>query len=137
MLRFLLSSLVVAMMAIPNASASDETPIDFYTAMSVGPQTDLVNRIEKKFPDVKVRWVRSGGVGMYQRFITERSAGKGKIDILHFSYVPGWYDVIKRNILVNGAADMGEGKKYPSWAKDPKGRWIAHRVPTPVVSHQH
>ena len=75
MLRFLLSSLVVAMMALPNASASAETlKIDFYTAMSVGPkQTDLVNRIEKKFPDVKVRWVRSGGVGMYQRFITERS----------------------------------------------------------------
>jgi iron(III) transport system substrate-binding protein len=131
MLRFLLSPLVVVMIAFPNAlAAAEKTPIDFYTAMSVGPQTDLVNLIEKKFPDVKVRWVRSGGVGMYQRFVTERSAGKGKIDILHFSYVPGWYDVLKRNILVEGAADMGEGKKYPSWAKEPKGRWIAHRVPT-------
>ena len=56
MLRFLLSSLVVVMIAFPNALAAAETPIDFYTAMSVAPQTDLVNRIEKKFPDVKVRW---------------------------------------------------------------------------------
>ena len=120
---------ILVLGGINNAFAA-KTTIKFYTAMSVGPQTALVNAIEKRFPDVKVAWVRSGGVGMYQRFVAERMAGKGKIDILHFSYVPGWFHMIDMGILEEGAADLGDGKKYPAWAKDPKGRWIAHRVPT-------
>jgi iron(III) transport system substrate-binding protein len=126
-LLFLTLLLVVAL-SVPRAWAAKE--VLFYSSITTAGQRALVKGIEGAFSGLKVNWVRAGGVGMYHRFVTERMAGKGKIDILHFSYVPGWFHLQSQGWVIPGVADLGGAKKFPDWAKNRKAHFVALRTPT-------
>ena len=111
------------------AAVAKESNLIFYSSLSTAAQATLVKAIEKKFPDIKVESITAGGVSLYQRFVAERTAGKGKIDLLHFSYTPGWYDLAKRGYVSN-VTQFPEAKKFPAWGKDEKAQWVGLRAPT-------
>lgn len=102
----------------------------FYGSLSTVGFKALVDSIEKQVPGVKVTWIRAGGVGVYQRFVSERMAGKGKIDLLHTSYTPGWFHLADEKWVVPGVADFAEAKAFPEWAKDRKSHFVSLRTPT-------
>ena len=106
-----------------SAALAKKSNLIFYSSLSTGAQATLVKAIEKKFPDIKVESITAGGVSLYQRFVAERTAGKGKIDLLHFSYTPGWYDLAKRG-FVSKVTQFPEAKAFPSWGKDEKAQWV-------------
>ena len=89
----------------------------FYSSLTTAAQGTLVKAIERKFPDIKVESITAGGVSLYQRFVAERTAGKGKIDMIHFSYTPGWYHLAKEGWVKN-VTQFPEAKSFPDWGKD-------------------
>ncbi|MFP6869207.1 MAG: extracellular solute-binding protein [Nitrospinota bacterium] len=113
-----------------NAWAARTKKLIFYSSLTTAAQTTLVNAIEKKFPDVKVTWITAGGVSLYQRFVAERTAGKGLIDLLHFSYTPGWYHLAKEGWVRPGVTDFKEAGGHPEWAKSRKAHWVGLRAPS-------
>lgn len=124
--RFL-AILAICGASTPQALADEVT---FYGSLSTIGFRALVDAIEKQVPGVKVTWIRAGGVGVYQRFVSERMAGKGKIDLLHTSYTPGWFHLAQERWVVPGVADFDEAKAFPEWAKDRKNHFVSLRVPT-------
>jgi len=117
-----------AMIGIQGASAKSN--LVFYSSLTTAAQATLVKAIEKKFPDIKVESITAGGVSLYQRFVAERIAGKGKVDLMHFSYTPGWYHLAKEKWVKPGVAEFPEAKGHPDWAKDKKAHWVGLRAPS-------
>ena len=134
MKRSIKSILVILLVAgfvafTSHAAVAQKANLIFYSSLTTAAQATLVKGIEKKFPDIKVQSITAGGVSLYQRFVAERSVGKGKIDLLHFSYTPGWYDLAKRGYVKN-VTQFPEAKKFPAWGKDEKAQWVGLRAPT-------
>ncbi len=134
MKRSIKSILVILLIAgfvafTSHAAVAQKANLIFYSSLTTAAQATLVKGIEKKFPDIKVQSITAGGVSLYQRFVAERSVGKGKIDLLHFSYTPGWYDLAKRGYVKN-VTQFPEAKKFPAWGKDEKAQWVGLRAPT-------
>ena len=123
------SAFAVAAILAPSVAHAKDTNLVFYSSLTTAAQATLVKAIEKKFPDVKVESITAGGVSLYQRFVAERTAGKGKIDLLHFSYTPGWYHLAKEGWVKN-VTQFPEAKKFPDWGKDEKAQWVGLRAPT-------
>lgn len=107
-----------------------EEAIKAYTSITSEPQLKLEKRLNEKFPGVDFDWVRGGGIGIFQRFVSERSAGKGKIDLIHFAYTPGWYYLAEQDWVTPGVASDGEAIHYPDWAKSKDAHFVALRTPT-------
>ena len=74
--------------------------------------------------------ITAGGVSLYQRFVAERMAGKGAIDLIHFSYTPGWYHLAKEGWVTPGVTRFPEAAGFPEWAKDENAHWVGLRAPT-------
>jgi iron(III) transport system substrate-binding protein len=123
------SAFAVAAFFASQAVAAKKTNLIFYSSLTTAAQGTLVKAIEKKFPDIKVNSITAGGVSLYQRFVAERTAGKGKIDLLHFSYTPGWYHLAKEGWVKN-VTQFPEAKAFPDWGKDTKAQWVGLRAPT-------
>ncbi len=111
------------------AAVAQNANLIFYSSLTTAAQATLVKAIEKKFPDIKVESITAGGVSLYQRFVAERTVGKGKIDLLHFSYTPGWYHLAKEGWVQN-VTQFPEAKSFPAWGKDEKAQWVGLRAPT-------
>ena len=124
------AAIAVAAFLAPQAALAKEANLIFYSSLTTAAQATLVKAIEKKFPDIKVESITAGGVSLYQRFVAERTAGKGKIDLLHFSYTPGWYHLAKEKWVKPGVADLPEAKGHPDWAKDGNAHWVGLRAPS-------
>ena len=110
--------------------AKAEDTVLFYSSLTTRAQQELVKGVEAAFDGLKVEWVRAGGVGLFQRFAAERSVGKGKIDLLHFSYAPGWPMLADNDWVVEGVAEMPEAEGFYDWAKDSETHTVALRTPT-------
>lgn len=122
--------LAALVMCIAPLSRALGEEVIFYGSLSTVGFRVLVDAIEKNFPRVKMTWIRAGGVGVYQRFLSERMAGKGKIDLLHTSFTPGWYDLAERKWVIAGVEDFPEAKGFPDWAKDRTSHFVSLRTPT-------
>jgi len=134
MKMFVKSTAAATVFAIGTFMASQATHakdanLVFYSSLTTAAQATLVKAIEKKFPDIKVESITAGGVSLYQRFVAERTAGKGKIDLLHFSYTPGWYHLAKEGWVKN-VTQFPEAKNFPDWGKDENAQWVGLRAPT-------
>ncbi len=130
-LKSMLPVLAFAAAALaPQSARAQDANLIFYSSLTTAAQGTLVAAIEKKFPDVKVESITAGGVSLYQRFVVERMAGKGKIDLMHFSYTPGWYHLAKEGWVMPGITKFPEAEGFPAWAKDEKAHWVALRAPT-------
>ena len=93
MKRSIKSILVISLIAgfvafTSHAAVAAKANLIFYSSLTTAAQATLDKAIQKKFPDIKIKSITAGGVSLYQRFVAERTAGKGKIDLLHFSYTP-------------------------------------------------
>ena len=129
--KSILVSLVIAGIVAftSQAAVAQKSNLIFYSSLTTAAQATLVKGIEKKFPDIKVQSITAGGVSLYQRFVAERSVGKGKIDLLHFSYTPGWYHLAREGWVKN-VTQLPEAKNFPAWGKDEKAQWVGLRAPT-------
>ncbi len=129
--KSVLASLVIAgaVALTPHAVLAQDANLVFYSSLTTAAQATLVKAVEKKFPDIKVESITAGGVSLYQRFVAERTVGKGKIDLLHFSYTPGWYHLAKEGWVKN-VTQFPEAKHFPAWGKDEKAQWVGLRAPT-------
>jgi iron(III) transport system substrate-binding protein len=114
----------------PQSARAQDANLVFYSSLTTAAQATLVQAIEKKFPDIKVESITAGGVSLYQRFVVERMAGKGKIDLMHFSYTPGWYHLAKEGWVTPGVTKFPEAAGFAGWAKDETAHWVGLRAPT-------
>lgn len=121
---------LLALLLVGTRGASAADTIRGYTSITTEPEAKLEAKLRSNFPKVDFEWVRGGGVGIFQRFVSERAAGKGKIDIVHFAYTPGWYYLAHQHWVMPGIAALGEAAKYPDWAKSSKAHFVALRIPT-------
>jgi ABC-type Fe3+ transport system substrate-binding protein len=120
---------VTTIFASQTAMAKDANLV-FYSSLTTSAQATLNKAIEKQFPDIKIETITAGGVSLYQRFVAERMAGKGKIDLLHFSYTPGWYHLAKEGWVKDTVTKYPEAAGHPDWAKDTKAHWVGLRAPS-------
>jgi iron(III) transport system substrate-binding protein len=123
------SALAAAAFFASHSAMAKDANLVFYSSLTTAAQGTLVKAIERKFPDIKVESITAGGVSLYQRFVAERTAGKGKIDMIHFSYTPGWYHLAKEGWVKN-VTQFPEAKSFPDWGKDTKAQWVGLRAPT-------
>ncbi len=123
------SAMAATLALAPRAAVAKDANLIFYSSLTTAAQATLVKAIEKKFPDVKVESITAGGVSLYQRFVAERTAGKGKIDLLHFSYTPGWYHLAREG-WVKSVTQFPEARAFPAWGRDEKAQWVGLRAPT-------
>lgn len=124
------SALAVTAIFTSQSVMAKDANLVFYSSLTTAAQATLNKAIEKQFPDIKIETITAGGVSLYQRFVAERMAGKGKVDLLHFSYTPGWYHLAKENWVKKGVTDFPEAAGHPDWAKDAKANWIGLRAPS-------
>ncbi|MCF3936142.1 extracellular solute-binding protein [Acuticoccus sp. M5D2P5] len=127
--KLLLSMAGAAAMQAAVSTAHAET-LQFYSSLTTDANTAFMEKILEKFPETDIEWVRAGGVGLFQRFVTERYAGAGNIDLLHFSYTPGWYLLADEGWVVEGVAEGGEADAFVDFAKDTDADFVALRVST-------
>lgn len=132
LMKTFLVLLVIAVAGViaPQSAGAKKSKLVFYSSLTTAAQATLVKAIEKKFPNIKVKSITAGGVSLYQRFVAERMAGKGKIDLLHFSYTPGWYHLAKEGWVKDVVTKFPEAKGHPAWAKDTKAHWVGLRAPS-------
>ncbi|HAA91041.1 MAG: hypothetical protein CMM48_01215 [Rhodospirillaceae bacterium] len=123
------SAFATAAFFASHGAMAKKSNLIFYSSLTTAAQGTLVKAIEKKFPNIKVESITAGGVSLYQRFVAERTAGKGKIDLLHFSYTPGWYHLAKEG-WVDKVTQFPEAQKFPAWGRDEKAQWVGLRAPT-------
>lgn len=124
------SAIAAAAILGTQSAWAEKSKLIFYSSLTTAAQATLVKAIEKKFPDIKVESITAGGVSLYQRFVAERTAGKGKIDLLHFSYTPGWYHLAKEKWVKPGVTKFPEAAGMPAWAKDMNAHWVSLRAPS-------
>src|SRR3989338_1044884 len=79
-----------------SAAAKKEGALVWYTAMAIDTAKPLVDAFEKKYPFVKVNYIRVGTAQMINRVITETLAGKWDFDVVT---VLGMDALVKRNIF--------------------------------------
>src|SRR3989338_4227217 len=100
------------------AGAKKEGTLVWYTAMAIDTAKPLVDAFEKKYPFVKVRYIRVGTAQMINRVITETLAGKWDFDAVT---VLGMDALVKRNIFAPYMSP--EREAFVDDFKDPKGLW--------------
>ncbi|MFC0407080.1 ABC transporter substrate-binding protein [Roseomonas elaeocarpi] len=120
-------ALVVAVGLVRPGIAAD---VNFYSSLTSEDNQAIIAGMKETMPDLTVNWVRGGGVGLFQRFVSERSAGAAKIDLLHFSYAPGWYMLADEGWVDTEAAKRPEAAAFYDFAKDPGTGTVALRVST-------
>ena len=81
-----------------SAAAKKEGALIWYTAMAIDTAKPLVDAFEKKYPFVKVQYIRVGTAQMINRVITETLAGKWDFDVVT---VLGMDALVKRNIFAS------------------------------------
>jgi iron(III) transport system substrate-binding protein len=126
MLRLGLAAALAIGVARPLAAAE----VSFYSSLTSEDNQAIIAGMKESMPDLQVDWVRGGGVGLFQRFVSERSAGAGKIDLLHFSYAPGWFMLADEGWVDTKAASRPEAAAFHDFAKDPATGTVALRVST-------
>ncbi len=129
MIRNLLSLGAVGALAL-GASTARADGVQFYSSLTTAANEAMMGQLGEVFPDIEIEWVRAGGVGLFQRFVSERYAGAGNIDLLHFSYTPGWYLLADEGWAVEGVASGGEADAYYDFAVDEDAHFVSLRVPT-------
>ena len=98
--------------------AKKEGALVWYTAMAIDTAKPLVDAFEKKFPFIKVTYIRVGTAQMINRVTTETLAGKWDFDAVT---VLGMDALVKRNIFA--PYNSPEREAYEDDFKDPKGLW--------------
>ncbi|OGQ55065.1 MAG: hypothetical protein A2W66_06065 [Deltaproteobacteria bacterium RIFCSPLOWO2_02_56_12] len=101
-----------------SAAAKKEGALIWYTAMAIDTAKPLVDAFEKKYPFVKVNYIRVGTAQMINRVITETLAGKWDFDVVT---VLGMDALVKRNIFAPYMSP--EREAFLDDFKDPKGLW--------------
>lgn len=120
---------VAVLLAVATVPAEAET-VQFYSSLTTTANEAMMSKLQEVYPDLEIEWVRAGGVGLFQRFVSERYAGAGNIDLLHFSYTPGWYLLADEGWVVEGVADGGEAEAYYDFAVDMDAHFVALRLST-------
>lgn len=99
-------------------AAKKEGGLVWYTAMAIDTAKPLADGFEKKFPFLKVNYIRVGTAQMINRVITETLAGKWDFDAVT---VLGMDALVKRNIFAPYLSP--ERNAFDDEFKDPKGLW--------------
>lgn len=100
--------------------AKKEGAFVWYTAMAIDTAKPLVDAFEKKYPFIKVTYIRVGTAQMINRVITETLAGKWDFDAVT---VLGMDALVKRNIFA--PYNSPEREAFADDFKDPKSLWTA------------
>ncbi len=100
--------------------AKKEGALVWYTAMAIDTAKPLVDAFGRKYPFIKVTYIRVGTAQMINRVITETLAGKWDFDAVT---VLGMDVLVKRNIFAPYASP--EREAYEDDFKDPKSLWTA------------
>ncbi|HXG50952.1 MAG TPA: extracellular solute-binding protein [candidate division Zixibacteria bacterium] len=98
--------------------AKKEGGLVWYTAMSVDTAKPLVDAFERRYPFVKVRYIRAGTAQMINRVVTETLAGRWEFDAVT---VLGMDALVRRNLFTPYFSP--EREAFFDFLKDPAGRW--------------
>ena len=99
-------------------AARKEGSLVWYTAMAIDTAKPLADSFEKKYPFIKINYIRVGTAQMINRVITETLAGKWDFDAVT---VLGMDALVKRNIFAPYLSP--ERAAFDDEFKDPKGLW--------------
>jgi iron(III) transport system substrate-binding protein len=99
-------------------AAKKEGSLVWYTAMAIDTAKPLADGFQKKYPFIKLDYIRVGTAQMINRIITETLAGKWNFDAVT---VLGMDALVKRNIFVPYLSP--ERTAFDDEFKDPKGLW--------------
>lgn len=99
-------------------AARKEGSLVWYTAMAIDTAKPLADGFQKKYPFLKVNYIRVGTAQMINRVITETLAGKWDFDAVT---VLGMDALVKRNIFTPYMSP--ERAAFDDEFKDPKGLW--------------
>jgi len=100
------------------AEAKKEGRLVWYTAMAIDTAKPLVDAFEKKYPFVKVEYIRVGTAQMINRVVTETLAGRWDFDVVT---VLGMEALVRRNIFTPYMSL--EREAFADDFKNPKGLW--------------
>lgn len=99
-------------------AAKKEGSLVWYTAMAIDTAKPLADGFEKKYPFVKVKYIRVGTAQMINRVTTETLSGKWDFDAVT---VLGMDTLVKSNIFTPYLSS--ERDAFPDEFKDSKGLW--------------
>jgi iron(III) transport system substrate-binding protein len=125
---------VVLLSASP-ALAQDQPFVDnrsgtvrIYVSLATSAMTKLVAAMNKRFPKLKVEFVRAGSVETVKRFVAERQAGRIGTDLIHGADPGGFEYFAQKGWLDTRLSDLPLTKDYREGFYDKKAGWVALRA---------
>ncbi len=104
--------------------------IHFYTSMPKDLATELVNRFQQKYPNIKVSLYRSGTSKVLAKLDAEIESGNIICDVIWIADPSGIIKLKQQGLLLQFTPADADKIKY----KDPDGYWYAGRIIIPVIA---
>src|SRR5262249_47524653 len=125
----------VALLSVSPALAQDQAlgdnrsgTVRIDVSLATSAMTKLVAAMNKRFPKLKIEFVRAGSVETVKRFVAERQAGRIGTDLIHSADPGGFEYFAQRGWLDPRVSDAGLVKGYRDGFYDQKAGWIAMRA---------
>jgi iron(III) transport system substrate-binding protein len=136
-LFILLMLLIVTCSVLVNAQesayvpgANKERQVNLYATQSLTMTQAVVKVFERKYPFIKVEFVRAGAESMLSKIMAEKAAGKILFDVIYGGVAPllTTLDVIQPYV-------SQETRVYPAQFKDPNGLWPGYGATYYVIGY--
>ena len=102
--------------------------VRIYVSLATSAMTKIVAALNKRFPNLKIEFVRAGSVETVKRFVAERQAGRISADLIHGADPGGFEYFAQRGWLDTRLAELPLTKDYRDGFFDNKAGWVAMRA---------
>ena len=114
------------------AKAKMEGKVMFYSSFPVWVNKKLTDAFTKKY-GIKAESYRAGSLKLLQKFYGEAKAGKQFADVLHQTYLPGFWDMKKKGMIAK--YESPERRFYPAQFKDSEGFYTVVRLVAVFITY--
>lgn len=104
-------------------AARKEGKLVWYTSNTRPNATDIAQRFEAKYPDIKIEFFQAGGSQILSKVAAERVAGGLKADVVDYSDGAAIIAQARDGLFAPFANEQWDN--IPAALKDPKGRWVS------------
>src|SRR5262244_1229357 len=99
-----------------------------YVSLATSAMTKLVAAMNKRFPKLKIEFVRAGSVETVKRFVAERQAGRIGADLIHGADTGGFEYFAQKGWLDTRLAALPLTKDFRDGFYDKDAGWVAARA---------